>query len=180
MHRRKKSTPGYSLFELIMTLALASLLILLGIPSFAALIADKQLRAETDALFHAAYLARKISIAQRRVAAICPSTDGRSCDPLRRWSAGWLLYENLGSSRQDTREQEEKIHKYHLVKNNVLIQANRNHFAFRATHRRATNGTFVFCDPARRIAPRALIVSYTGRPRVAQATTDGRAYTCSL
>lgn len=170
---------GYSLFELIVTLSIASLLVMLGVPSFAGLIADKQLRVETDALFHAAHLARKISIAQRRVVSICPSTNGLYCDPLRRWSAGWILYENLGSSREDTRERGEKLHKYHKTKDNVALSANRSHFSFRSTHRRATNGTLIFCDIARRIEPRALVISYTGRPRVAHADTRGQPYSCA-
>ena len=44
---------------------------------------------------------------------------------------------------------------------------------------RATNGTFVFCDRNYRIVPRALVVSYTGRPHVAVHTTDSELYSCA-
>ena len=46
------------------------------------------------------------------------------------------------------------------------------------TQLRATNGTFVVCDEAGRVPPRALVVSYTGRPRVAMETPRGEPYSC--
>jgi type IV fimbrial biogenesis protein FimT len=58
------------------------------------------------------------------------------------------------------------------------VTANRHSFSFRTTALRATNGTFLFCDRARRASPRALIVSYTGRPRVGRIDRNGKPYTC--
>jgi hypothetical protein len=43
---------------------------------------------------------------------------------------------------------------------------------------RATNGTFVVCDAAGRVPAKALVISYTGRPRVASKTTRGNPYEC--
>ena len=67
----------------------------------------------------------------------------------------------------------------HRVGERVQVIANRRGFTLRATFLRATNGTFVFCDPEDRISPRALVVSYTGRPRVAVHTTKGELYSCA-
>mgnify|MGYP000659294372 CR=1 FL=1 len=52
-------------------------------------------------------------------------------------------------------------------------------FTLRATVKRATNGTFVVCDRAERAAPVALVVSYTGRPRTADADRRGNPYACA-
>ena len=62
-----KDAGGYSLYELVMTLGLVAVLLGVGIPSLGALAADKRLRVEINALFHAIYLARTESIARRRV-----------------------------------------------------------------------------------------------------------------
>ena len=62
---------GHTLFELMMTLLLVAVVFGLGLPAFGGLLADKRLRVETDALFHAAHLARKASITRRRVITIC-------------------------------------------------------------------------------------------------------------
>ena len=170
---------GYSLFELLVTLAVAALLVGLGLPSFARLAADQRLRVESDALFHAVHLARKRSVVRRRVITICPSADGAFCDPLNRWSGGWIVFENLGVAATDRRSPDEKLLDYHKIENDIDIRSNRRSFSFRSTHLRATNGTLVICDPQGRAASRALVVSYTGRPRVAREDRRGRPYSCA-
>ncbi len=59
------------------------------------------------------------------------------------------------------------------------VTVNWHSFSFRTTTLRATNGTFIFCDKARRAAARALIVSYTGRPRVSRIDRNGNSYKCA-
>lgn len=170
---------GYSLFELVMTLALAALILTLGLPSFGKLVADKRVRVEVDALFHAVHLARKSSIARRRVVSLCPSADGQTCSGDTDWSQGWLMFVNVDRDEPPQRDAGEPVLQHHIVGDTVRIQANRRGFTLRATELRATNGTLIFCDRAARAEPRALVVSYTGRPRVARADSRGQPYTCA-
>ena len=74
-----KKAFGYSLYELLITLGLVSVVLLLGMPTFGSLAADKKLRVEVDALFHAVHLARSESIVRRRVVSLCPSLNGQHC-----------------------------------------------------------------------------------------------------
>jgi len=60
----------------------------------------------------------------------------------------------------------------------VTIRANRERFRFRPNYRRGTNGTIRFCDRRGSAAARAVIVSYTGRPRVAATTASGEPLPC--
>lgn len=73
----------------------------------------------------------------------------------------------------------EPILKRHVVGDTVRIHANRRGFTLRATELRATNGTLIFCDREERVEPRALVVSYTGRPRVTREDSRGRPYACT-
>ena len=57
----------------------------------------------------------------------------------------------------------------HTGTETVRVTANRRLFTARGTQKRTTNGTIVFCDRAGRTAAKALVISYTGRPRVAPA-----------
>jgi len=171
-------TAGYSLFELVMTLGLVALLTTIGLPSLGSLAADKYLRTEVDALFHAIYLARTESIARRRVVSICPSLDGQYCDPSYDWSNGWILFVNKGMKDPLRRDDDEVVLRHHQVSETSRITANRKGFSLRATELRATNGTIVFCDRAGRAESRALVVSYTGRPRVTRKNRAGKAYAC--
>jgi type IV fimbrial biogenesis protein FimT len=170
---------GFTLYELLITIILIAMISGLAIPSFAAGIARQRQRAEIDALFHAVHLARKESIMRRKVVSLCPSLDERSCSPGRDWSSGWLMFENKDRDSPPRIDANEPILAHHRVDGDVRITANRKGFTLRATFLRATNGTFVFCDPKSRITPRALVVSYTGRPRVAVHTTDGELYSCA-
>jgi len=175
----RKKPNGFTLYELLITIVLVALISGLALPSFEASLARQRQRAEIDALFHAIHLARKESIMRRKVVSLCPSLDGRRCSASRDWSSGWLMFENSDRDSPPSVDANELILTSHRVDEAVDISANRKGFTLRATFLRATNGTFVFCDPKDRITPRALVVSYTGRPRVAVHTTDGELYSCA-
>jgi type IV fimbrial biogenesis protein FimT len=170
---------GFSLLELLLTIAVAALILTLGLPSFGALKARNAQRVELDALFHAVHLARKASIMRRQVVSLCPSTDSITCSPGTDWSGGFLVFENSDRDEPPELDAGEALLHRHTAARAVKITANRRGFTLRATFLRATNGTLVVCDRAGRVAPRALVISYTGRPRVAERTPRGAAYACS-
>jgi type IV fimbrial biogenesis protein FimT len=60
----------------------------------------------------------------------------------------------------------------------ATLAGNRSAFVFRPFGKRATNGTLVYCDRRREAAARALVISYTGRPRVAAEGPAGRDLDC--
>ena len=176
MHIRYR---GFTLYELVVTLALVAILFVLAIPSFADSLARQRQRVEIDALFHAVHLARKESVMRRKVVSLCPSHDGKTCSSDRDWSRGWLMFENKDRDSPPRVDSGEPVLSVHEVADGVRIEANRRAFTLRATFLRATNGTIVFCDDADRIPPKALVISYTGRPRVARRRTNGDAYSCT-
>ncbi len=170
---------GYSLYELIITIGLVALVMSLGVPSFGRMLADHRLRVEVDALFHAVHLARKESVVRRRAVTLCPSRDGQNCEPGFDWSDGWIMFVNLDRDAPAARDLDEPLlQRFSGIPHNK-VTANRRSFSFRTTALRATNGTFIFCDKARRGATRALIVSYTGRPRVSRIDRNGIPYNCA-
>lgn len=178
MNQRRHWT-GYSLYELLMTLGLAAIIFGLGLPSFGRLIADKRLLVESTALFHAVHRARQESIVRRRVVSICPSVDALYCDADGDWSRGWIVFANKGWTGLDKRDDTETLISQHRVGDSARIEANRAVFSFRSTHKRATNGTVIVCDRSGRAEARAVVISYTGRPRVARRNTRGVPYRCA-
>lgn len=176
MHR---NLAGFSLYELLITMGVFALVLTLGLPSLGDIVARHKVRAQVDTLFHAIHLARQESIVRRRVVTICPSGDGMVCDQTFNWSAGWIMFVNHDRSNADHRDEDEPILRRSGVVSGVRISANRRHFALRSTELRATNGTLVFCDENDRITPRALVISYTGRPRVTLQNSRGKPYSCA-
>ena len=179
MDKLPRTGAGFTLYELLMTLALIAVIVTLGFPSFGSIVASSRIRAETSAHFAAVYLARKDSIVRRRAVTICPSLDGLSCDPHNEWSTGWIRFVNTDRDDPPFRDANEPILRYHLVEPGILIVANRRGFTLRSTELRATNGTLIICDGRDRAEARAIIVSYTGRPRVAWRDADGKPYDCT-
>jgi type IV fimbrial biogenesis protein FimT len=116
---------------------------------------------------------------RKQVVSLCPTADGVSCDPGREWSGGFLVFENSDRDEPPELDDGEILLHRHLASPSVKITANRRGFTLRATFLRATNGTLVVCDRAGRVKPRALVISYTGRPRVAERTPRGTAYLCA-
>jgi len=170
---------GFSLLELLMTIAVTALILTLGLPSFGVLKARNAQRVELDALFHAVHLARKESILRRQVVSLCPSVDGNACSPDGDWSGGFLVFENSDRDEPPELDADEILLHRHVAGESVKVTANRRGFTLRGTFLRATNGTLVVCDRAGRVKPRALVISYTGRPRVAERTPRGAAYACA-
>ena len=170
---------GYTLLELVLTIAIVAMIVTLGLPSFSALKARNTQRVEINALYHAVHLARKGSIMRKQVVSLCPTADGVSCNPGRDWSGGFLVFENGDRDEPPELDDGEILLHRHLASPAVKITANRRGFTLRATFRRATNGTLVVCDRAGRVTPRALVISYTGRPRVAERTPRGATYSCA-
>lgn len=176
MHWRSR---GYSLYELLITTGLIAILLAVGIPSFASIAARQRQLAEINALFHAMHVARKESIMRRKVVTLCPSHDGRACANSTDWSSGWLMFEDSDRDTPPHIDAGEPVLQRHAVASEIIIRANRRSFTLRATFLRATNGTFVVCDRGARIPAKGLVVSYTGRPRVALSKTSGRPYSCA-
>ena len=164
---------------MLVTLTLVAVLVGLAIPSFAGMAARNRIAVEIDALFHAIHLARKESIMRRQVVSICPSSDGTTCARRENWAIGWIMFNNRDRDSPPQRDPGEPLLRAHFVADTIKITANRSTFTLRATQKRATNGTFVVCDRRHRATPKALVVSYTGRPRVAVRTTRGRPYRCA-
>ena len=170
---------AFSLYEMLLTLSLIAILVGIAVPSYSGITARSRIHAEINALFSAVHLARKESIMRRKVVSLCPSPDGSRCLPGRDWSSGWIMFENTDRDEPPRRDAGEPLLQVHVVGEQVRVTANRRGFTLRATEKRATNGTFVFCDVAARVAPRALVISDTGRPRVATETTRGEPYRCA-
>ena len=76
----RRTKLGFTLFELLMTVTLAAIVLTLGLPSFSNSIARNRQHVEINALFHAIHLARKESIRRREVMSLCASSDGQTCN----------------------------------------------------------------------------------------------------
>lgn len=91
---RKES--GITLLELLITLAVASLLLSAGVPGFRNVILDNRLASEANEFVTAVNLARSAAVRYQRNATVCASTNFDAAVPTcaagTDWSNGWIVW----------------------------------------------------------------------------------------
>jgi len=170
---------GFTLWELLCALLIAGVALGLGVPSFEGIVLDSRRTAEINAFVTAIQLARSEASKRRRPIVLCKTVDGYQCGgPELSFDAGWMVFVNDDDARPPHRSVTEPLLLHHTPSSAGPIHANRARFEFRPFRHRNTNGTVTFCD--RRGAPeaRAVIISYTGRPRAAGVGPGGRPLIC--
>lgn len=88
---RLARTSGFSLIELMISIAILAILLALGWPSFQGSLRSNRIATASNEFLAALSLARSEAIRNTRGSGICASTDGTSCDGTD-WAAGWLVW----------------------------------------------------------------------------------------
>lgn len=82
-------TAGFSLIELMMTIAILAILLTLAAPSFQRLIATNRMAGSANELLGSMQLGRNEALKRRIPVSLCPSTDGVACGG--NWADGWIV-----------------------------------------------------------------------------------------
>lgn len=91
---------GFTLVELIVTIALVAILSTLAIPSFSEMLRQWRRDSATRELSTSLQLARSESIKTSRQIVMCPSTNGTACVAGTEWRNGWMVYVDDGAGTQ--------------------------------------------------------------------------------
>ena len=87
----KKDT-GFTLTELMITLAIVGILLVVGVPSLKTFMQGNQLIATTNELLSALHVARSEAIKLNTRVSICESSDGETCSKTGSWKNGWIVF----------------------------------------------------------------------------------------
>lgn len=173
------SQNGFSLLELLLTMSLVGLLLSLGVPHLHNILRSNAVSVEVNKLIRTVHLAKVEAAKHYREVVVCPSADQAQCaDDVSAWRRGWLLFVNLDHDIPARVDQGEPLLLAHRVAEGVLVVANRARFKFHHYALRSTNGTVVFCSKPEPSVSKAVVISYTGRPRAANKRRDGNPYDC--
>lgn len=88
MHRTREQ--GFTLMELIVTLAVAAIILSFGVPGFTSFIDNNRATTHTNDLVTALNLARSEATRRGATVSVCSSTDGATCNGTSDWSTGWV------------------------------------------------------------------------------------------
>jgi len=91
---------GFTLIELMVTLALVAIVLSFGVPNMTQLIRSNQVINQTNSVLGGIQLARAEAVKQGVGMAVCGSSDQASCDG--QWGQGWLVYEDSDGTGSPT------------------------------------------------------------------------------
>jgi len=81
---------GFTLLELMITLVVATILLLVAVPSFEDIIVNNRLSAYAGRFTSSVQLARSEAIKRNTQVSVCVSSDGTSCGS-GNWQQGWIV-----------------------------------------------------------------------------------------
>ncbi len=173
------NTSGISLWELLWVMAIAGSVVAWGAPAFNDFLLDARRTTDINAFILAIQLARSEAAKRGRAVILCKTDDRRRCgNNQTRFDAGWMVFVDVDERAPPRRSEFDELLYFHEPRSTGPIGANRRLFAFRPFGWRSTNGTITFCDRRGSSRARAVIVSYTGRPRVSDTGPGGRELRC--
>jgi type IV fimbrial biogenesis protein FimT len=91
-HRAKQMPGGFTLVELMGVVAVAAIVLTLGVPSFFTLIQNNRAVTQVNELVMALSLARSEAVRRGDPVALCPSQDQATCTDGTDWRVGWIVF----------------------------------------------------------------------------------------
>jgi len=156
-----------TLIELAVVLTIMSLLAAMSAPGLSSWLSSIRINSSVNQLVHSFHLAHRYALETGISTVLCSSPDGRHCRTDDNWNDGWLIFNNLDGDHPATVDHDEPVVHSVRTPSGLQIRANRNAFVLRPFGRRSTNGTVTFCDPHNARHTRSVVVSYTGKARMA-------------
>ena len=170
---------GATLTELLVVLAIAAILVGLAIPGFVSFVHSSRLSAATTELLVSLHLARSEAIKRNARTAICVSADGLICASGGGWQQGWLIFHDPNNNAA-LDPGETVIHARQALPDSIRLTGNSTvskyvSYAPSGVTKSVTGafqaGTLTVCNGADASgAARRVVISSTGRPRVARVT----------
>ena len=164
--QHQTGSSGWTLLNLLISVSIIAILTSLALPAFSRLAWDQRRVSAVNSLVHTLHLARSEAIKRAQIVVLCPTEASGTClERAGPWTDGWMVFVNLDRDHPPRRDPGEPIIYMVSAPPGVDIHATRRAFIMRPVTVRSTNGTVTFCDPVGRMTGRAVIVSYSGRPR---------------
>jgi type IV fimbrial biogenesis protein FimT len=183
----KKSEYGFTLIELMVTLAVAAIILGLGVPSLKEFISSNAMTSKANIFVADLNFTRSEAIKRGSRATICKSNNQTLCTTAGGWEQGWIVFVDINNS--GTVEPDEILRVGEVFTGSLTLRGNSNvvnQIIYSNTGRsEGSNGTLIFCDDriknfgADKVKARAVIISNTGRARVIKGDDPNSATSCT-
>jgi len=179
---RINSACGYSVVGLLVTIAITTILLGIGIPSMAGLVQSNRLTAQLNEFRTTLNYARIEAIQRNQDVVVCKSRDLQHCSTEYDWHDGWIVFIDTDNDHHYS-EADTLLRTHGALPAGLQVHYHgsgfSHHVVFRGMGSASTNGTFRFCDSTNAANARALVINLAGRIRVGTTLPDGNAIVCS-
>ncbi|NIB40246.1 prepilin-type N-terminal cleavage/methylation domain-containing protein [Pseudomaricurvus alkylphenolicus] len=163
----KKYESGFTLFELIIAMALAAILVGLGVPSFNTAIDNYQARTNMTRVQSSMVFARSEASKRGTTVSVCRTDNGSTCSDEEDtdWDAGWLIFVDEDGAGDLDAGTDEIIKVVNALSGFTLTSA--VDVITYSANGAVTPATFDLCpNSGESDYARGLVLVATGRPRV--------------
>ena len=166
-----KDDQGMTLLDSLMAMAMAVLMLSLGVPAMQDFLRNRRMDAWLGGLHTVLNHARQQAVIHQHAVVVCASTTGDRCDAGVEWNRGVMVFLDRNHDRQ--RQLDERVlHYWHMDDAGLQVHTSSG----RKTLRFLPNGTspgsnarISLCDDRGPASARALVLANTGRVRQERA-----------
>jgi len=174
-----KNNHGFTLIELMVTLAVFGVVISIALPSLSIFLESNQRAAQVNTLVSALNLARSEAVKRNNDVTLCTRNDaGTACDAVKDWDNGWIVFvDNSTNGIIDGTDVilrvYERLYKRAAPKDVTLKEtvADKRTLTYQARGRANWAVSFERCDDGGPVKARAIMVAITGRVRLSKDTS---------
>jgi len=182
----KGTCKGFTFLELIITIAIAAILMGIAIPSFQSLISSTRIYSQTRTLFNTLVMTRSRAITSGYRTILCPTVDGEQCNNDNKWHHRLIIFEDRNSNGKRDLASEPIVHTTEAAEQLNIYSgssytstgARRKVAYYPMGHAYGSTITITVCDKRGTTAPYLIVVSNFGRPRISSGRADGSKPQC--
>lgn len=108
--KRKHMQSGFTMTELMVTVAIVAILLSIGVPSFRYVTNSYRMSAEVNSLLGDMMFARAEAIKEGQPIVVCTSSTGTTCSGSNSWQNGWIVFQDLNNNGQVDLPAENVLH----------------------------------------------------------------------
>ncbi len=176
--KSRPATDGYTLFEVLVTIAIVAILAAVAVPSMRSISLNNARTSVVGDVLGVVLAARNEAMKRGVDVKVCSTADGISCSASKNdWERGLMAFLDTDNSHA-VNGTEARLHYTGQLDQRIKINSNLVRFEFRPFNIPSSFGTMSFCDERGVEQARAIIVSKSGRPHVAAYGESNVSWSC--
>ena len=188
-YNRISKYSGFTLLELLTTVAVVSIVLSLGVPNFQSFVKNNRLRTQTNLLVLDINYARSEAIKRGEKLVLCRSINTQNVNPTcsgtaKSWSAGWLLFVSNDANNSYDSGTDILLKRTELSSPGITFTSNSEAtlsllFNGDGSKSGTAEARFAICDDRGTAYGRVLTVTNTGRAGLSSGSVDSPIVSCS-